>query len=164
MIVGKKRAIELFGEEKIHVLDKHIQDNVNWTFAKNERRVDYEEDVKQFIDFITDKVKREVSYYFINIFIERYSFLKKFIKYMYGNERKSVYVTKKHIYIYGGKNVIGLSIGDFDYAGIDSDKVIDKIKSNPQNIVFTDGDLVQNIAKFSKSNNIIIPYLHYITF
>ena len=164
LIVGKKRAIELFGEEKIHVLDKHIQDNVNWTFAKNERRVDYEEDVKQFIDFITDKVKREVSYYFINIFIERYSFLKKFIKYMYGNERKSVYVTKKHIYIYGGKNVIGLSIGDFDYAGIDSDKVIDKIKSNPQNIVFTDGDLVQNIAKFSKSNNIIIPYLHYITF
>lgn len=164
LIVGKKRAVELFGAEKIHMLDKHIQDNVCWTFAKNERRVDYEEDVKRFVVSITDKIKRGVNYYFINIFIEKLSFLKKFIAYMYGNERKSVFVTSKHIYIYGGKNVLGLSRGDFDYAGIDSDKVIEKIKSNPHNIVFTEEDLPPDIAKFSKSNNILVPYLHYKTF
>lgn len=164
LIVGKKRAVELFGAENIHVLDKKVQENVWWTFAKNERRVDYEEDVKKFIDSISKKLNSCVNYYFINIFTENLSFLKKFIKYIYNNERKSVYVTEKHIYIYGGKNVIGLSRGDFEYAGIDSDKVIKKIRSNPQNIVFTDADITQNIAKFSKSSNIIIPYLHYITF
>ena len=164
LIIGKKRAIDLFGVENIHVLDKKIQENVYWTFAKNERRVDYEEELKKFVNSIENKVKRSVDYYFINIFTEKLSFLKKFIKYIYNNDRKSVYVTSKHIYIYSGKNVIGLSRGDFEYIGIDSDKVIEKIKSNPSNIVFTEYEIDQNIVKFAKSSNIIIPYIHYITY
>ena len=98
LIVGKKRAVEMFGAENVHVLDKHIQENVSWTFAKNERRIDYEEDTKQFVKSITDKINRGVNYYFVNIFLEKLSFLKKFIKYIYNNEQKSVYITKKHIY------------------------------------------------------------------
>ena len=164
LIIGKKHAIDLFGVENIHVLDKKIQENVYWTFAKNERRVDYEEELKKFVNSIENKVNHSVNYYFINIFTEKLSFLKKFIKYIYNNERKSVYVTSKHIYIYGGKNVIGLSRGDFEYIGIDSDKVIEKIKSNPSNIVFTEYEIDQNIVKFAKSSNIIIPYIHYITY
>ena len=164
LIIGKKRAVDLFGSENVHVLDKKIQENVWWTFAKNERRVDFEEDTKKFVDSIVKNINRDLKYYFINIFTEKLSFLKKFINYIYNNERKSVYVTEKHIYIYGGKNVLGLSRGDFEYAGIDSNKVVNKILSNPKNIVFCDDDVTQNIAKFSKSNNIIIPYLHYVTF
>lgn len=163
LIIGKKRAIELFGKENIHVLDKKIKDNVYWTFAKNERRVDYEDDTKKFFESISKKINHSVNYYFINIFTEKLSFLKKFIKYIYNNERKSVYVTSKHIYIYSGKNVIGLSRGDFEYIGIDSNKVIKKIWSNPSNIVLTEDDVDENIVKFTKSSNILIPYLHYIT-
>ena len=163
LIIGKKRAIELFGVENVHVLDKKIQDNVYWTFAKNERRVDYEDDTKKFIDSLVKKINFGVNYYFINIFTEKLSFLKRFIKYVYNNEKKSVYVTKKHIYFYSGKNVVGLSRGDFEYIGIDSDKVVAKIKSNPQNIVFTDDEISPDIVKFAKSSNIIVPYLHYIT-
>lgn len=163
LIIGKKRAIQQFGEENIHVLDKKIQENVFWTFAKNERRVDFEEDLKSFIELVSQSVKKDVNYYFINIFTEKLAFLKRFIAYIYNNERKSVYVTKKHIYIYGGKNVIGLSRGDFDYIGINSEKVINKIKSNPKNIVFTEADVQPDIVKFSNSNNILTPYLHYIT-
>lgn len=161
LIIGKKRAIELFGTENIHVLDKKIKNNVFWTFAKNERRVDYEEDTKKFFENIAKKINYSVNYYFINIFTEKLSFLKKFIKYIYNNERKSVYVTKKHIYIYSGKNVIGLSLNDFDYIGIDSDKVVRKIKSNPKNIVFTEDEISSDIVKFAKSSNILVPYLHY---
>ena len=164
LIIGKKRAIDLFGSENIHVLDKKIKENVYWTFAKNERRVDYEEDLRKFIDLITKSLNKFVNYYFVNIFTESLSFLKKFIKYVYNNERKSVYVTKKHIYIYGGKSVIGLSRDYFDYVGIDSDKVVKKIKSNPKNTVLTDGEISPDIVKFAKSNNILIPYLHYMTY
>ena len=163
LIVGKKRAIELFGRENIHLLDKKVRENVFWTFAKNERRVDYEDDVKKFIDMLTKSVKGGVKYYFINIFTEKLSFLKKFIKYIRNDERKSVYVTKKHIYIYGGKNVLGISRGDFEYDGIDSDKVIEKIKANPQNIVFTEDEISSDIVKFANNSSIIVPYLHYIT-
>lgn len=163
LIIGKKRAIELFGAENIHVLDKKIQENVYWTFAKNERRVDFEEDLKNFINLLAKKIDFAVNYYFINIFTEKYTFLKKFINYIYSDELKSVYVTKKHIYIYSGKSVIGLSRYDLDYIGVDSDKVINKIKSNPKNIVFTENEIRPDIVKFSKSNNIIVPYLYYIT-
>lgn len=163
LIIGKKRAIELFSAENIHVLDKKIQENVYWTFAKNERRVDFEEDLKNFINLLVKKIDFSVNYYFINIFTEKYSFLKKFINYIYSDELKSVYVTKKHIYIYSGKSVIGLSRYDLDYIGVDSDKVINKIKSNPKNIVFTENEIRPDIVKFSKSNNIIVPYLYYIT-
>lgn len=163
LIIGKKRAIELFGVENIHVLDKKIQENVYWTFAKNERRVDFEEDLKNFINLLVKKIDFSVNYYFINIFTEKYSFLKKFINYIYSDELKSVYVIKKHIYIYSGKSVIGLSRYDLDYIGVDSDKVINKIKSNPKNIVFTENEIRPDIVKFSKSSNIIVPYLYYIT-
>lgn len=163
LIIGKNRAIELFGKEKVHVLDRNIQENVSWTYAKNEKRVVFEEDVENFKQSVLKRVNSDVNYYFLNIFTEKLSFIKKFIKYMYESERKSVFVTSKHIYIYGGKSVIGLSLADFDYAGIDSDKILKKIKSNPENIVFTEDDLPENAVIVVKSNNIIIPYIHYMS-
>ena len=164
LVVGKKRAVELFGEENVHVLDRDITETVSWTYAKNERRVDFEEDVKKFIDNVNQKLIRNVSYYFVNIFTEKLSFIKKLIRWIYSEKPKSVYVTDNHIYIYGGKNVIGISRGDLDYAGIDSDKVIKKISSNPENDVFFDNDFLdENVRKSVRGNNIMIPYIRFIT-
>lgn len=164
LVVGKKRAVEIFGAENVHVLDRSINEYVSWTYAKNERRNEYEEDIDKFKKSITKKLKSNVSYYFVNIFIERYSFFKKMLKWIDSDAKKSVYLTDKHIYIYGGKNVIGLSLGDFDYAGIDSDKIIDRIKKNPSNSVFTDEDFNEETErKIVSDNNLIVPYIHFLT-
>lgn len=163
LIIGKKRAVELFGAENVHVLDKKIKENVYWTFAKNERRVDYEEDIKNFIDSVRKKITSGIKYYFVNIFTEKLSFLKKLIEYIYNEEQKSVFITPKHIYIYSGKSVIGLSRPDFDYAGIDSDKVVRKIKSNPHNTVIFEEDIPKEILSAANFSNITVPYIHYIT-
>ena len=86
------------------------------------------------------------------------------LKWIDSDAKKSVYLTDKHIYIYGGKNVIGLSLGDFDYAGIDSDKIIDRIKKNPSNSVFTDEDFNgETERKIVSDNNLIVPYIHFLT-
>lgn len=164
LVVGKKRAVELFGAENVHVLDRSINEHVSWTYAKNERRNECEEDIDKFKKSITKKLKSNVSYYFVNIFTERYSFFKKMLKWIDSDAKKSVYLTDKHIYIYGGKNVIGLSLGDFDYAGIDSDKIIDRIKKNPSNFVFTDEDFNgETERKVVSDNNLIVPYIHFLT-
>ena len=164
LVVGKKRAVEIFGAENVHVLDRSINEHVSWTYAKNERRNEYEEDIDKFKKSITKKLKSNVSYYFVNIFIERYSFFKKMLKWIDSDAKKSVYLTDKHIYIYGGKNVIGLSLGDFDYAVIDSDKIIDRIKKNPSNSVFTDEDFNgETERKIVSDNNLIVPYIHFLT-
>ena len=152
LIIGKKRAISLFGAENVHVLDRKI----------DERRVEFEEDTAKFIENIRKSLTFKINYYFINIFTEKLSFLKSFIDYMYGDEEKSVYVTKNHVYIYGGKSVIGLSLADFEYAGISPKKIIKKIRSNPQNIVFYESDVPEEQLKQYKNNNIIVPYLHYL--
>ena len=164
LVVGKKRAVELFGGENVHVLDRNIMENVSWTYAKNERRNEYEEDIDNFKKSITKKLKSSMTYYFVNIFTERYSFFKKMLKWIDSDNKKSVYVTDKHIYIYGGKSVIGLSLGDFDYAGIDSDKIIARIKKNPSNSVFTDDDFTDETPqKVFSDNSIIVPFIHFLT-
>ena len=48
LIIGKKNAIDLFGEEKIKVLDRKIKENVYWTYGKTEKRNVYEEDLWKF--------------------------------------------------------------------------------------------------------------------
>lgn len=164
LIIGKKRAIDLFGKDKIHVLDRNIDEKTRWTYAKNERRAEYEEDLRSFIDSIAKKAVSSVNYYFINIFTEKYSFIKRFIRWMDSEKPKSVYVTSNHVYIYGGKDVIGLSLDDFNYAGIDSSKVLDRIASNSSNTVFRESDFMEeNIRKFVMNNNIIVPYIHFLS-
>ena len=164
LVVGKKRAVELFGGENVHVLDRNIMEHVSWTYAKNERRNEYEEDIEKFKNSITKKLKSSMTYYFVNIFTERYSFFKKMLKWIDSDSKKSVYVTEKHIYIYGGKSVIGLSLADFDYAGIDSDRIIDRINKNPSNTVFTDDDFSDDsVKKVALNNSIIIPFIHFLT-
>ena len=164
LVVGKKRAVDLFGGENVHVLDRNIMEHVSWTYAKNERRNEYEEDIEKFKNSITKKLKSSMTYYFVNIFTERYSFFKKMLKWIDSDSKKSVYVTEKHIYIYGGKSVIGLSLADFDYAGIDSDRIIDRISKNPSNTVFTDDDFSDDsVRKIALNNSIIIPFIHFLT-
>lgn len=164
LVVGKKRSVELFGKENIKVLDRKINENVSWTYAKNERRSEYESDIENFKKSITSKLISGAKYYFVNIFVERYSFLKKLVGWINSNKRKSVYVTDKSIYIYGGKEIIGLSIPDFEYAGIDPDKVIRKISENPANSVFKESDFIdESLRKSIFGNSIVIPYIHFIT-
>ena len=134
LIIGKKRAIDLFGKDKIHVLDRNIDEKTRWTYAKNERRAEYEEDLRSFIDSIAKKAVSSVNYYFVNIFTEKYSFIKRFIRWMDSE------------------------------AGIDSSKVLDRIASNSSNTVFRESDFMEeNIRKFVMNNNIIVPYIHFLS-
>ena len=163
LIIGKKRAIDIFGKENIHVLDRNVKENVWWTYAKNERRAEYEEDLKKFIDFVSKKAISSVDYYFLNIFTERYSFFKKFLQWMDSDKPKSVFVTDRHVYIYGGKSVIGLSLADFEYAGIPSKKILRRIRQNEANIVFDEADYDSLDIKLKRiGGNIAMPYIHFL--
>lgn len=164
LVVGKKRAVELFGQENIKVLDRNIKENVTWTYAKNEKRAEYEADIEKFKKSVTSKLISGAKYYFVNIFTERYSFLKRLVAWINSDRRKSVYVTDKHIYIYGGKEVIGISVPDLEYAGVNPAKVMGRIKENPSNTVFSESDFIDSgLRKMALGNNVIIPYIHFIT-
>lgn len=158
IVVGKKRAIELFGVENIHVLDREIQKNLWWTYAKNERRADFEEDIAKFKKKIRNRIAFSVKYYFVNLLTEKLSFIKKLIVWFGSKSKKIVYITERHIYAYGGKDVIGISFNDLEYIGVNPDKVVKKISSNQSNTVVSHTEIAE---KFREIDDIAIPFILY---
>ena len=79
LVVGKKVTAELFGPESMKVLDKRIRGEVYWTFSKFERRTDFEDDVKWFVDHTVQLADAGLQYYFVNIFTESVTFRPYFL-------------------------------------------------------------------------------------
>ena len=125
LIIGKSKAESIFGKDQVKVLDKKIKDNVYWTFAKNERRVDFEADIEAFNDMIVDKLKKSVKYVYYSIFTEDIERTKKFINWLYNGKKKIIYIYEKHLYMYAPKTdtVFGISLNDIEYTGKDPEMV-----------------------------------------
>lgn len=167
LIVGKKRAEEIYGKERIKVLDKCIEKNIYWTYAKNERRADFEKDLQEFNKLVVKNLFDTLKYEFFNIFMEPISRIKAFIQYINSNRQKIIFKNNNHLYIYtvGNKNIIGLSLFDIEYCGIDKDKVINKIKQNHNNIVFEDKDFLSpRMNRLLFDSNILVPYLYFLKY
>lgn len=165
LIIGKNKAESIFGKDNVKVLDKKIKDNVYWTFAKNERRVDFEADIEAFNNIIVDKLKKSVKYSYYNIFTEDIERTKKFIDWLYNGKKKIIYISDKHLYIYVPKTdtVFGLSLNDIEYIGKDPEIVLNKIKANKNNIIiYDDLFLGQRLRIEIMNSQFIIPYLYFL--
>ena len=163
LIIGKKNAVELFGEDNIKVLDRKIKDNVYWTYGKTEKRNIYEEDLRKFNQNLIKNLSKKVKYTFFNVLSEPLSRIKRYIKFMRSDEEKIVYITDNHVYIFYNNNVFGLSLDDIEYAGIKKEKVIKQIQENPHNIVIDNTKfLSKKMKNYIKDDKILVPYLYFI--
>jgi len=165
LIIGKTKAESIFGKDKIKVLDKKIEDNVYWTFAKNERRIDFEADIDAFNDIIIGKLKGAVKYSYYNIFTEDADRTKKFIDWLYTGKRKIIYIIGRHLYMYAPRTdtVFGISLEDIEYTGKDGNAVLDKIKDNKNNIIIYDDNFISQRLRLSILNcQYLIPYLYFL--
>ena len=163
LIIGKKNAVELFGEDNIKVLDRKIKDNVYWTYGKTEKRNIYEEDLRKFNQNLIKNLSKRVKYTFFNVLSEPLSRIKRYIKFMRSDEEKIVYITDNHVYIFYNNNVFGLSLDDIEYAGIKKEKVIKQIQENPHNIVIDNTKfLSKKMKNYIKDDKILVPYLYFI--
>ena len=109
----------------------------SWTFAKNERRKEHNDDLFNFkSSVILDKV-RGIKYEYIDFPCYPLSKTMKFIDYMNGSDKKLCFIMRdsNFVFIYSRKykHVFGLSLSLCEYCGTDKGKVIGKIKSNPNN-------------------------------
>lgn len=163
LVIGKKNAEEIFGSENIHFLDRKISNNVYWTFAKTERRNEYERDLRDFNNLIISRLNKSIKYKFINIFTESLSTIKDFIKLISSNTFKVVYISNLQLYVYYDNVVYGMSLLDLNYIGIKKNKVIDKLKSNPYNkIVMNDYFLTRTMKKCINNSKILVPYVFFL--
>lgn len=163
LIIGKKNAESIFGKENIKVLNRNIKDNIVWTYAKNERRDDYLEGIKNFNSFVFDALKQKVKYKYFDVFHTNYSTVRDFILYMGNKQCKVAYLKKEHIYFYTKNSVYGLDLRECEYLGVKKEKIV-KIIKNAKNISFV-SDLKENsleLEEYLSSNAYLIPYIYYL--
>lgn len=164
LIVGMETASENIKDFSIL---KRLEGDVWWTFSKRERRNEYVEDLKKFKCKVLFDYLSSVKYEYVNFTCYELSRLKKFIRYIDGEDEKTFFFTKesRFAFIYSAKynRVWGLSLSLCDYIGVDRKKVIGRIKSNRHNRVmngvsFADDDIRDVIGD---NTHLILPALSY---
>lgn len=164
LIIGKKKAEEIYGKENIKVLDKKITNNVSWTFDKVERRNEYERDLKMFNDSLIKTIKKKIKYEFFNIYIEPISRIKKLISFIKSPKLKYIYIFNGHIYMYYNDIVYGISLSDIEYLGINKQRILKLFRSNNNNIIIENNDFLSKKMKQTiKDDKILVPYFYFLT-
>lgn len=160
LVIGKKFAESIFGKEKIHIIDRKIENNITWCFAKSENRNDYEASIKEFKSKLINSIKERLKYRSYSLFTNSFESIKNFVKFLYNDSFKVFYITRKHTFIQYSNNVIGISNKELEYIGINLNKAILKIMKNKNNCVFYDRIDAIGRDTIEITDEIIIPYLY----
>ncbi len=157
LIVGidlAKKYIDNFS-----ILDKKVNDNLFWTFKKTENRVDFENDLNYFYDYIIYNIYKNIKYYYINILKLGYNKIKKLYNILFSTNKKYIYISNNVIYLLHNENILGISITILEYLKIDMKKFFRKLYSNENNVICTNAsDCVKSIKSEIGNNKYAIPY------
>lgn len=157
LVVGWKNAKNYDGYTSI--LEKQLGDNIYWTFNKSESRSDFEADLQMFYNIIYNNILNNISYYYIDIFKLKYNKIKKLYNILFSRENKNIYISNGMVYIPYKGGILGLSLVALEYCGIKTEKVLQRIKSNPNNNVFEDDNkFVFKLTKRLGNNKYAVPY------
>ena len=98
-------------------------------------------------------------YNYIDIFKLKYNKLKKLYSILSSREDKNIYISNGVVYILHENSVLGLSLTVLEYCGIKTEKVLQRIKSNPNNNVFEDDNkFVFKLTKRLGNKKYAVPY------
>lgn len=157
MIVGVDYAKKLVKD--FSMLHRTSDNGKWWTFAKNDRRQDYERDLARFYSYVITSAVNSVKYYYVNIFKLRRDRIKKLIAIFYDPTLKYVYIYKNMLYLYQGEYVLGVSLNILKYIGINTDKHIKNMQKNKNiKIYFSDKGINDNLKQYAKNKRYLIPY------
>ena len=155
IIIGVQNAREEL-DDRFNVLDKCYDGGMLWwTYRKNERRADFEDDMSAFVKFCVEKVAKSIEYVYVDLPNIGVNGVKRFIRYIDNCDMKLCHVTNgdSFMFIYDEKKsmTFGLSLSLCEYVGVKAEKVIDRVRRNKNNVI---------IDNFSKVNNLVRRYIN----
>ncbi len=163
LIVGFDIVNNLYPD--FDILDIKVEDNIYWTFKKNEKRDKYEEDLNWFVQKVYDDLVKNSSYIFVDVIQYSKLTLTKIIKKIISFDKIVTYHTSDMLYINGDNFIFGIDLKLMKYVGFDENKIINKIKKI--SIVFlSDNEIIIEYKKYVEDlglPNKYIPYLYSIT-
>ena len=165
LIVSKKWAEKLYGKENIKVMDKTICKNISWTYSKMENRLQFEKDIKHFRDHILKNLFENIHYTNFSIFIESLHRIKDFIRFLHNDIKKYIFIENDQLYIYAINNkansVVGLSLSDCEYIGINKKKILAILNNNSSNVLFTRNNIIDyKLKEINYEKKYILAYLY----
>ena len=153
-IENAKKNIDNFS-----ILDKKVNDKLFWTFKKTEKRVDFENDLNYFYNYIIYNITSNIKYYYINILKLKYNKIKKLYNILFSGGKKYIYISNNMLYILYNGSVLGISISILEYIKIDIKKFFKKLYSNENNIICTNAsNCVKSIKAEIGNKKYVIPY------
>lgn len=160
LLMGKKDILD-FGF-KISLLNREIDKNLYWTYSKIEKRNEHENDLNVFYKNIFSNLFKKIKYKSVCLYKLTFNECKTLLNIINDeNVNKCVYIKNNHIYIYYDNKIIGISIDEINYAGVNLSKVINKITSAKNCEIITSDNFIKNeIKPFIANKNFIIPYLY----
>lgn len=143
LIVGldKAKQYAISHNFEFDILNRFYPNGDMWTFKKNEKREYYEEDILAFQEYIKNTISKNIIYHYINIFNLSITSIKKLYNIVINNQynRDINYILIDNDMLYyplNNNKVIGISLQQLRYVGIDKDKIIDRIKQNKSNCIY----------------------------
>lgn len=141
------------------ILDRKNNGNLFWTFKKTERRVDFENDIDYFYNYIINNIINNIKYYYINILKLRYTRIKKLYNIVFSSERKYIYISNNMIYVLYDGAILGVSLEMLEYINIPREKVLSKLYSNKNNVICTNSsECVKCINHDIGNKKYAVPY------
>jgi len=141
------------------ILNKKVNDNLFWTFKKTEKRVDFENDINYFYNYIIYNITRNIKYYYINILKLKYNKIKKLYNILFSGEKNYIYISNNMLYVLYNGSVLGISLSILEYINVDTKKIFKKLYSNENNIICTNAsDCVKSIKAEIGNKKYVVPY------
>lgn len=163
LIVGKQLAVEMFGADKVKVLNKNIDKNISWTFLKTERRSDFEKDISNFKNDVMRRITKSVKYYYVDVITSSAYKMMRFVRMLADGRPKTVFIRNNNMYIYVDKWVFGVSLDDIEYIGINRNKVFSFIKRlRNVRFVYDNKNWSIELKRETFDNAIIVPYISFV--
>lgn len=163
LVVGKQLAVEMFGADKVKVLNKNIDKNISWTFLKTERRSDFEKDISNFKNDVMRRITKSVKYYYVDVITSSAYKMMRFVRMLADGSPKTVFIRNNNMYIYVDKWVFGVSLDDIEYIGIDRNKVFSFIKRlRNVRFVYDNKNWSIELKRETFDNAIIVPYISFV--
>jgi hypothetical protein len=125
LILGYKEIQTI--EPDFNILNHRINDNLFWTFKKNEKRDKFNQVVIEFVEYCFNKLVNDVEYIYIDpITYSKESLGKISSRVSQVKNPVGILINDRVIYIYGEKLIFGIDLELCELAGINKEKLTKK--------------------------------------
>lgn len=160
LVIGLENAKKF--SENFNILDWKLNDNTYWTFGKREQRNVYEKRMDEFLNVCLKMQKNSVKYEFFNVLTKNKDEKREFFEKISKSEACTCFLHNDMVYFYINDTdvVVGLSLRDIEYNGMDKNTLLSRLKSMDNVKIYTNRyDFPLQVRQFLMNSTYVSPKL-----